>query len=291
MAPCRTKLMSGLSPRLRGNRERGTRRRASVRSIPAPAGEPCQYRQPRLPAWVYPRACGGTCAGRALHRKLARSIPAPAGEPPLSAGTLIQSPVYPRACGGTVGGPRFIPYEWGLSPRLRGNQQEGNQVVGPNRSIPAPAGEPTSRTLSPAASRVYPRACGGTDPNDQYAQLNTGLSPRLRGNREECHTKWSAWRSIPAPAGEPDLPERGPDQQGVYPRACGGTARRQCRRRAGAGLSPRLRGNRSRRFFRVSRIGSIPAPAGEPCTRLQTTLRPWVYPRACGGTHSCLCTN
>ena len=50
------------------------------------------------------------------------------------------------------------------------------------------------------------------------------------------------------------------------------------------GLSPRVRGNRRRRWRGVGLIGSIPACAGEP-----PRSRPWltgrrVYPRVCGGT-------
>ena len=94
----------------------------------------------------------------------------------------------------------------GLSPRLRGNrvlEPSGNLpersipapagepgCPGPpgppadHRSIPAPAGEPMSWIIAWAAvlDRVYPRACGGTDYVLFREGRAMGLSPRLRGN-------------------------------------------------------------------------------------------------------------
>ena len=50
------------------------------------------------------------------------------------------------------------------------------------------------------------------------------------------------------------------------------------------GLSPRVRGNRTRRQRRRLRYGSIPACAGEPAAIRCRAGRGTVYPRVCGGT-------
>ena len=50
----------GLSPRVRGNPCTPLRFRSIQRSIPACAGEPHHADDPRIPAAVYPRVCGGT---------------------------------------------------------------------------------------------------------------------------------------------------------------------------------------------------------------------------------------
>ncbi len=50
------------------------------------------------------------------------------------------------------------------------------------------------------------------------------------------------------------------------------------------GLSPRLRGNHQFPRALERRIGSIPAPAGEPCGSARAGRARRVYPRACGGT-------
>ena len=114
-------VMSGLSPRVRGNPRMICIAAKPFGSIPACAGEP--GRLPPAPGIrrVYPRVCGGTdnspaqwrpqcglsprvrgnqTADAAAH--LAEgSIPACAGEP-IPAGLYGKVfPVYPRVCGGT----------------------------------------------------------------------------------------------------------------------------------------------------------------------------------------------
>ena len=66
---------------------------------------------------------------------------------------------------------------------------------------------------------------------------------------------------------------------------CGGTRRRCCRRQAPAGLSPRVRGNRTAIRRPPLMSGSIPACAGEPAPGGISAHPGLVYPRVCGGTH------
>ena len=94
---------------------------------------------------------------------------------------------------------------------------------------------------------VYPRACGGTSVWTPSSCSSSGLSPRLRGNQV----------ALPARVGEGFPP--------VYPRACGGTTW-------------------SVRSFLISKVRSIPAPAGEPPPSPGAAEQTQVYPRACGGT-------
>ena len=94
----------------------------------------------------------------------------------------------------------------GLSPRVRGNLGPPFWEIPPLGSIPARAGEPADGDYWPPFTRVYPRACGGTNGSSAIAISagKQGLSPRVRGN----------------------LQRRGPlamDRPPVYPRACGGT--------------------------------------------------------------------
>ena len=138
---------------------------------------------------VYPRACGGTClirrsdatlrsipapAGEPAHEAgddvvSGGSIPAPAGEPMVAPG-IPQPWVYPRACGGTtckIDGSRW--YRFTVYPRACGGTI-GNQLV----------------VVSSIGVQVYPRACGGTASiSTAHRNMNaTGLSPRLRGNHD-----------------------------------------------------------------------------------------------------------
>ena len=156
----------GLSPRVRGNPGTLPADRRHLGSIPACAGEP-RPKPPRPRSWtVYPRVCGGTgivtlaedrgaglsprvrgnlCGGTrrgAAVMAAMRSIPACAGEPAFSALPRRPCTVYPRVCGGTHIGGRRPRICHGLSPRVRGNLEQGSISTIIMGSIPACAGEP-----------------------------------------------------------------------------------------------------------------------------------------------------
>ena len=132
--------------------------------------------------------------------------------------------------------------------------------------------------------RVYPRACGGTAATSPPTSTTAGLSPRLRGNRQQLRGRHRPAGSIPAPAGEPKGPAGIFHRPPVYPRACGGTTTYTPPVGNEYGLSPRLRGNLLGMMLNCPITRSIPAPAGEPAGCLGMMALPMVYPRACGGT-------
>ena len=281
---------AGLSPRLRGNRENLNHDVLTTGSIPAPAGEPPSHLDvERGPPSVYPRACGGTVSALSpVNAVMHGSIPAPAGEPQSTKSPTTAVWVYPRACGGTGIRYRRGPWLGGLSPRLRGNRAPLVHGACRARSIPAPAGEPTSSSGKASPFRVYPRACGGTDTPLRHAIRKRGLSPRLRGNHGGVAPRQPEERSIPAPAGEPRSRRKSRNGKRVYPRACGGTSlSNQNKTYAVPQVYPRACGGTNSYIMpRVSAMGSIPAPAGEPVINLVGGEVSAVYPRACGGTAS-----
>ena len=91
--------VSGLSPRVRGNRPTTRRSKRCSRSIPACAGEPACTLWRMIKARVYPRVCGGTSLSR-------RGIGCPTGLSPRVRGNQLQyqPPVVRRrsipACAG-----------------------------------------------------------------------------------------------------------------------------------------------------------------------------------------------
>ena len=174
--------LTGLSPRVRGNRRRLRRRHSRARSIPACAGEPASSIWQSPHSKVYPRVCGGTSdfptpleALEGLSPRVRGnlwpaigssqdfgSIPACAGEPLGQLRFQTHIRVYPRVCGGTRTGGGGITAGRGLSPRVRGNRgiiRIGTIVLG---SIPACAGEPRAGKPPVKGKTVYPRVCGGT---------------------------------------------------------------------------------------------------------------------------------
>ena len=294
----------GLSPRVRGNLRRLPGRIHSCRSIPACAGEPVRSLCTSPCQKVYPRVCGGTAVrpgtdsgywglsprvrgnprGSGATLFLLRSIPACAGEPLPSSGVSIIMQVYPRVCGGTLQGCAATPPGFGLSPRVRGNRQRTRRPCGTARSIPACAGEPRRQQFFTERAEVYPRVCGGTCWEPLLTRVQSGLSPRVRGNRHRRPPVLYRPRSIPACAGEPTPPEPSTPAAAVYPRVCGGTSGAVKCHPGSTGLSPRVRGNRRTGRPLRSGQGSIPACAGEPAKVEGTPLRSRVYPRVCGGT-------
>ena len=172
-------------------------------------------------------------------------------------------------CGGTAHRPAQSASASGLSPRVRGNHLRVVSLLELQRSIPACAGEPltTSYRLPPVG--VYPRVCGGTADEAIGSIGRPGLSPRVRGNQRSLLGRGRVAGSIPACAGEPHRAAGGGQRPAVYPRVCGGTRLRHNLAGGSQGLSPRVRGNRTKRRTATAGSRSIPACAGEPRCRLR----------------------
>ena len=172
----------------------------------------------------------------------------------------------------------------GLSPRVRGNRQQGGAGGRKARSIPACAGEPAQGCAHCRLVAVYPRVCGGTSASSSPMPECEGLSPRVRGNLPLAQPLQRCRGSIPACAGEPTTFGTGIAAPPVYPRVCGGTWPTRVPPFPGSGLSPRVRGNlyEPRRCYALG--GSIPACAGEPRRHQGGGGCGEVYPRVCGGT-------
>ena len=134
--------VTGLSPRLRGNRTRTRTGYGGRRSIPAPAGEPPGWLSPSFCWPVYPRACGGTVHLPETGLVLVGLSPRLRGNPRRMDRLHRARWVYPRACGGTNAHAAAASTVTGLSPRLRGNLSGFSVVSRVSGSIPAPAGEP-----------------------------------------------------------------------------------------------------------------------------------------------------
>ena len=159
----------------------------------------------------------------------------------------------------------------GLSPRGRGNLPSSLHSSPQRRSIPAWAGEPPTSRPSGANRQVYPRVGGGTVINSGLGNGPEGLSPRGRGNRNQRMRGNFSRRSIPAWAGEPAAGLVSSDRGRVYPRVGGGTPQRVLADCKLNGLSPRGRGNLLTLTYRARRRRSIPAWAGEPGVKCNST--------------------
>ena len=91
----------------------------------------------------------------------------------------------------------------GLSPRVRGNPEGVKYCIGGTGPIPACAGQPANDLLNWLEHGAYPRVCGATQIRAGSLQKQSGLSPRVRGNRFWVGLPFIAEGPIPACAGQP----------------------------------------------------------------------------------------
>ena len=219
-----TPLRRGLSPRVRGNLGRAERPASRVGSIPACTGKPTRPDGSRQLRGVYPRVYGETieAAGtRALMTGLSPrvrgnrgggrpnvgvhwSIPACTGKPTANRCGPALRWVYPRVYGETQYGVPQVDRPRGLSPRVRGNLQRGAGASRKERSIPACTGKPALGNRYSISVGVYPRVYGETSRGLRRAPPKRGLSPRVRGNRQNARALAARRGSIPACTGKPE---------------------------------------------------------------------------------------
>ena len=177
---------------------------------------------------------------------------------------LTRLRVYPRGCGGAPPVSLDGLAKTGLSPRVRGSRRRARRRVHREGSIPAGAGEPLALVPGHPRKRVYPRGCGGAHSVKSGVDPLPGLSPRVRGSPAGLASSFCSAGSIPAGAGEPSGSLGKGARTGVYPRGCGGAAKKTRPRCSFLGLSPRVWGSPKFLLLRPAMGGSIPAGAGEP---------------------------
>mgnify|MGYP007066784724 CR=1 FL=1 len=251
---------------------------------------------------AYPRVCGAAsvfaearnhCCGLSPRvrgnriqkfdcRFVRGPIPACAGQP-LKVGTFISIiRAYPRVCGAT----RWIHPEYliaqGLSPRVRGNLPKVHKPASGRGPIPACAGQPLPESSQGHPAWAYPRVCGATACGLSFSFFLAGLSPRVRGNRDAAKVNIRASGPIPACAGQPEQQRFQAFFAWAYPRVCGATSTISRMSRAVSGLSPRVRGNRTKTALAGDIAGPIPACAGQPVWGMGMHYHPRAYPRVCG---------
>ena len=254
--------VSGSSPRVRGTPSRGPRISASLRFIPACAGNAIAVRDRRRRAAVHPRVCGervrrlrpggervgssprvrGTPNTGSSRQETRRFIPACAGNASTGSPSISPTTVHPRVCGErrAIGGARNSAH--GSSPRVRGTRSRRSAAQG-----------------DPA---VHPRVCGERPSILRTAAVAVGSSPRVRGTRFVEGSAVPPWRFIPACAGNAAA-DVGPFRAGaVHPRLCGERGPVRDAPEAGGGSSPRVRGTLQPLPHRSLTSRFIPACAG-----------------------------
>ena len=150
----------------------------------------------------------------------------------------------------------------GSSPRLRGTPSGSGTRVQLTGIIPALAGNTETDALLDLRSGDHPRACGEHNTPPMSATESTGSSPRLRGTRRHCRLCEQRTGIIPALAGNTAHDGISPYYARDHPRACGEHSELVSTVTNLPGSSPRLRGTRWVKWRPYSRVGIIPALAG-----------------------------
>ncbi len=252
-------------------------------SIPAHAGQTVAEPICLADEWVDPRSRGADTAitwdrpkatgrspltrGRRIalgeHDGRLRSIPAHAGQTPSSPACARNSRVDPRSRGADGSMRRTSVSVTGRSPLTRGRLEHGRAREGDQGSIPAHAGQTPSRDRRDGGTQVDPRSRGADEASSQSDQLASGRSPLTRGRRSAAPIGADRRRSIPAHAGQTSPPHHRRKARGVDPRSRGADLRGNHSPASAGGRSPLTRGRLRLLYQSCSRVGSIPAHAGQ----------------------------
>ena len=171
----------------------------------------------------------------------------------------------------------------GLSPRTRGKPPIIRYHSTPSGPIPANAGETPRCQIAYSCVRAYPRERGGNMRHYGGLPMTWGLSPRTRGKLKPVLRSSITLGPIPANAGETITNATMFHALRAYPRERGGNAYCPAFWRVNAGLSPRTRGKPIELDFDKTKLGPIPANAGETRRYDQDRKRFRAYPRERGG--------
>ena len=253
------------------------------RSIPACTGETGSLIADARAWKVYPRVYGGNLGTQPPDdshwglsprvrgkprpgsdgRRTGRSIPACTGETAFADWGLLSSEVYPRVYGGNRHPQGIGGIHCGLSPRVRGKPTARDCHRARTGSIPACTGETPRAAWRRMNAGVYPRVYGGNARGRIVFPVVDGLSPRVRGKLGQLGILLLQERSIPACTGETGYQSLSQKPVEVYPRVYGGNVDPVVLHLGRHGLSPRVRGKRSRIGTIQGKLRSIPACTGE----------------------------
>ena len=150
----------------------------------------------------------------------------------------------------------------GSSPRMRGTPLVVWGDSCDEGIIPAYAGNTPRAAWTPRSCRDHPRVCGEHDSNAQGNLQQPGSSPRMRGTPlvSDVYAEWME----------------------DHPRVCGEHAQETERRAQESGSSPRMRGTPSGHIQTDTRLGIIPAYAGNTISHGVRYAGLRDHPRVCG---------
>ena len=189
---------------------------------------------------------------------------------------------HPRTCGEQGSFPATKPSITGSSPHMRGTDGGDEKKHPPPRIIPAHAGNSPPHLLTKPSETDHPRTCGEQEPPCVHKRLPLGSSPHMRGTAPCNRHKDSAFRIIPAHAGNSIAVGFGKINARDHPRTCGEQRAGMLLLAASAGSSPHMRGTATRFRSSVGAGRIIPAHAGNSGVYFERNSILQDHPRTCG---------
>ncbi len=189
-------------------------------------------------------------------------IPAYAGNTPTFPWSTTAARDHPRVCGEHIAFVPAITVVVGSSPRMRGTLHDWPIQVVVEGIIPAYAGN--TRLSSKNNAQPY------------------GSSPRMRGTLVAVLFSFVQLGIIPAYAGNTAQGKLSHADVWDHPRVCGEHAQETERRAQESGSSPRMRGTPSGHIQTDTRLGIIPAYAGNTISHGVRYAGLRDHPRVCG---------
>ena len=189
---------------------------------------------------------------------------------------------HPRVCGEHCGEHSASFGVLGSSPRMRGTHSRCRRAANVTGIIPAYAGNTRPSSSRPVPGRDHPRVCGEHHCKKRIDQGQTGSSPRMRGTPTRASYCSRPAGIIPAYAGNTPAACWKSWQAWDHPRVCGEHDGADRTLSVSTGSSPRMRGTQVFCDDLSTRLGIIPAYAGN--TLKCATMYTWVrdHPRVCG---------
>ncbi len=210
-----------------------------------------------------------------------RFIPACAGNAALFSVLMPMTAVDPRVRGerGCLELSAFGPC--GSSPRARGTLNRAALGHDPARFIPACAGNAAAKAGTHRPGPVHPRVRGERGRTERPRKA-AAILPRARGTRPAFGDSQQHERFHPRVRGERGSCRVNDPSNPVHPRVRGERGRHAGEYQTYSGSSPRARGTRRGRLFRLAKLRFIPACAGNAPAAVMTFWLFAVHPRVRG---------
>ena len=216
------------------------------------------------------------------YRPFRRIIPALAGNTPWPARKSRNQRDHPRSRGEYIGRDEPNGTIHGSSPLSRGIHTQPNRTRGPNRIIPALAGNTAAAGLYDVTRPDHPRSRGEYLDAAESDIKQAGSSPLSRGIRRNLLSLAHQDRIIPALAGNTLGSRQNRVVNTDHPRSRGEYASEAIQTLEGAGSSPLSRGIRPCGSGSGATPRIIPALAGNTCRSARTGCGGSDHPRSRG---------